>query len=102
MKKLLRLSIPLILLFIITNVTHAQTKETIKRFQSKIEINLDGTIVEDQVGSLINVNNTRPQSSQISDLLPLVTGEGIVIYVRNNDAINNITVLNILLTLTKI
>jgi hypothetical protein len=67
-----------------------------------MKIDVNGNIAEDQAASLINVNNTRPQSSVITDLLNLSTGEGIVIYIRNDDATNNLIAEENILTLTKV
>ena len=66
-----------------------------------MRINLDGTIVEDQIAAKINVNNTRPQSSQTDDIINLSTGEGIVIYIKNSDAANNLIAEDILANIKK-
>lgn len=67
-----------------------------------MKINLDGTIVENEVASKLNTNNTRPLSSQTDDLIKLSTGEGIVIYVRNESATNNLIVEDLLTNIKKV
>jgi hypothetical protein len=72
-----------------------------------MKINLDGTIVEDQVGATITVDNTDPQSSQLSDVagnleLPIVTGEGVVINTRNDDATRDLIAQEVLVILNKV
>lgn len=72
-----------------------------------MKINLDGTIVEGQVGATITVDNTDPQSSQLADVagnleFPIVTGEGVAINIRNDDAARNLIAQEILVILKKV
>lgn len=72
-----------------------------------MKIATDGTITEQQIGSPANTNNTRVDASILIDLtddtlnIPLKTGEGIEIRIRNDTAIRNITAEEYLLTIKK-
>ena len=67
-----------------------------------MRIALDGTITEDQFGSTVTVDNTDSQSSVDIDTIQLVTGEGVVLNVRNDSNTTNLIVENYVMTLTKV
>jgi hypothetical protein len=67
-----------------------------------MKINLDGSIVEDQIASKININNTRPQSSQTDDIIDLEKGEGVVVYVKNSSGTANLIVEDALTNIKKV
>lgn len=71
-----------------------------------MKIDINGNIVEDQVGARVTVDNTDPQSSQLTDIegtleLGILSGEGTVVNIRNDDAPRNIIAQEILLTIIK-
>ena len=71
-----------------------------------MKIDINGNITEDQVGARVTVDNTDPQSSQLTDIegtleLGILSGEGTVINIRNDDATRNIIAREILLTIIK-
>lgn len=56
-----------------------------------MKIDLSGNITQDQVGSRINADSTKSQSSVNINSLELVQGEGLVIYHRNESNTDNIS-----------
>jgi len=66
-----------------------------------MKISNTGIITEEQPASQASTDNTKPQSSIIQDLVevPLNTGDGLVVYHRNDSIIENIASSEILLTI---
>lgn len=78
------------------------TGTVINMGSSIMKIALDGTITQDQTGSRISADNTDTQSSIDTDLIELASGEGVVIYIKNQTNVVNIIAEDFLITLTKI
>ena len=67
-----------------------------------MSVDTSGNIVEDQVGSFITADNTKPSSSVLIDNVTLKNGEGIALNIRNDSNTDNILAEEIIFIISKV